>query len=192
MPFLLVLLGLAVWSLGYGVELGSAALPTVIFWDNIAFLGKLLMPPAWFVFALQYTGRARRLTHRWVVLLISLQFLTLLLIWTNGLQGIIFSSRRLDTSASFSALILTYDAGFWTMVFYNYLFLLLGTLLIGLSIQSFMRSVSLYRGQIIALLTRTGKSDFGEGDPSGPARWNQAAAGVTNTRRGKEREQRAV
>src|SRR5262245_19864096 len=108
-PFLLVLLGLTVWSLGYAVELGSAGLPTVIFWANIAWLGKLLMPPAWFIFALQYTGRARWLTHRWVVLLTSLQFLTLLLIWTNGLHGVIFSSSRLDTSASFSALILTYD-----------------------------------------------------------------------------------
>ena len=151
-PFILLLLGLVVWSLGYALELGSVGLPTVLFWDNVAWLGKLLMPPIWFVFALQYTGRGRWLTRRRVVFLAIVQFVNLLLIWTNGMHGLIYSSSRLDSSAPFSALVFTHNVGYWAIVVYNYLFLLLGTLLIGLFIRTLMRSASLYRGQVGALL----------------------------------------
>jgi PAS domain-containing protein len=151
-PFILLLLGLVVWSLGYALELGSVGLPTVLFWDNVAWLGKLLMPPIWFVFALQYTGRGRWLTRRRVVFLAIVQFVNLLLIWTNGMHGLIYTSSRLDSSAPFSALVFTHNVGYWAIVVYNYLFLLLGTLLIGLFIRTLMRSAFLYRGQVGALL----------------------------------------
>ena len=63
------MLGVALWSLGNVVTLGSSDLPTVVFWDNVTWLGTVMAPTAWFVFALQYTGRAQWLTRRVVVLL---------------------------------------------------------------------------------------------------------------------------
>jgi hypothetical protein len=116
--------------------------------DDIVWLGELLVPPAWLAFALQYTDRTRWLTHRLVALLTIIQFVTLVLIWTNGMHSLIYSSVRLDSSAPFSALVYTYDVGYWAIVVYNYLLILLGTLLIGLFIRTLMRSASLYRGQV--------------------------------------------
>src|SRR5947209_11993136 len=152
MPFIVLLLGAAEWSLGYAVELGSPDLPSVIFWNNVEWLGVVLLPPAWLAFALQYTGRARWLTRPMIVLLAIVPLVTLLLIWTNDMHGLIRSNSRLDNSVPFSALVSTNGGWFWVFVMYTYVLLLLGTLLIGSFIRTLMRSASLYRGQAIALL----------------------------------------
>jgi PAS domain S-box-containing protein len=152
LPFIILLLGVAEYSLGYVLELGSPDLPTVIFWNNIEWLGVVLLPPAWLAFALQYTGRTRWLTRRMLVLLAIVPLVTLLLVWTNDIHGLIRSNSRLDSSAPFSALVSTYGAWFWVFVVYAYMLLLLGALLIGSFIRTLMRSASLYRGQAIALL----------------------------------------
>ncbi|TMB84519.1 MAG: PAS domain S-box protein, partial [Chloroflexi bacterium] len=153
--FILLMLGVALWSLGNVVTLGSSDLPTVVFWDNVTWLGTVMAPTAWFVFALQYTGRAQWLTRRVVVLLVVEPLVTLLLAWTNGAHGLITSTLVLDTSASYTAQIVTYGAWFWVNIVYTYLLILLGTLLIGVFIQALIRSASLYRGQVGALLIAT-------------------------------------
>ena len=153
--FILLMLGVALWSVGNVVTLGSSDLPTVVFWDNVTWLGTVMAPTAWFVFALQYTGRTQWLTRRVVVLLGVEPLVTLLLAWTNGAHGLITSSLVLDTSASYTAQIVTYGPWFWVNVVYTYLLILLGTLLIGVFIQMLVRSASLYRGQVGALLIAT-------------------------------------
>src|SRR5690242_16144847 len=105
--FILLMLGVALWSLGNVVTLGSLDLSTVIFWDNVTWLGTVIAPTAWFVFVLQYTGRAQWLTRRLVVLLAVEPHVTLLLAWTNGTHGVITSSLVLDRSTSYTAQIVT-------------------------------------------------------------------------------------
>src|SRR5439155_20079026 len=46
--FILLMLGVALWSLGNVVTLGSSDLPTVVFWDNVTWLGTVMAPTAWF------------------------------------------------------------------------------------------------------------------------------------------------
>ena len=52
-----VLLAAGVWCLAYALELGGAGR---VFWGAIKFVGTTLLPPAWLLFALQYTGRLTR------------------------------------------------------------------------------------------------------------------------------------
>ncbi|MDQ6645381.1 MAG: PAS domain S-box protein, partial [Chloroflexota bacterium] len=151
-PFLVLLLAAAEYSLGYILELGSPDLPTVLLWNNVEWLGVVLLPTTWLIFTLQYTGQARWLTHRMVVLLAIVPLITLLLVWTNTLHGLIRSTSGLDSSAPFSALVGTNGAWFWVFIVYAYLLLLLGALLLGSFIRTLMRSASLYYGQVIALL----------------------------------------
>ncbi len=151
-PFSLLMLSVAQWSLGYALELASPDLATKLFWDNIAWLGAVSAPAAWLTFALQYTGRTGWLTRRNVIILALEPLVTLLLVWTNDLHGLINNSVRLNTSGPFSSLIFTYGAWFWFNIAYSYLLLLLGTLLISSLIQALVRSATLYRGQVGALL----------------------------------------
>jgi PAS domain S-box-containing protein len=151
-PFIVILLAAAVYSLSYMVELGSTDLSAAIFWNNVAWLGSVLLPLAWFAFALHYTGRASWLTRRKVVLLAIVPLVTLLLVWTNTMHGLISSNNSLDSTAPFSALVSTPGAWFWVFLVYAYTLFLLGALVIGSFIRTLMRSASLYHGQVIALL----------------------------------------
>jgi PAS domain S-box-containing protein len=148
-PLVLLMLAVAEWSLGYTLELGSADLPAKIFWARVQYLGIVTVPTVWLAFVLQYIGREKWLARRNVVMLVIEPFVILLLIWTNDVHYLFYSSIRLDTSGSFSVLDLTYGAWFWVNAAYSYLLLLLGTFLL---IQALMRSPHLYRGQAGALL----------------------------------------
>ncbi len=150
--FGLLMLGVAEWSLTYAVELVSPDLPTKLFWDNLTWLGSGIVPAAWLAFALQYTDQGHWLKPRIVVLLAIQPLITQLLVWTNSLHGLISSSMRLVSSASFSVLTFTNGPWFWVTIAYSYLLILLGTLLLGRFIQMHIRSASLFRGQASALL----------------------------------------
>src|SRR5208282_3830723 len=52
-----VLLAAAVWCLAYALQLSGAGR---VLWGAIKFVGTTLLPPAWLIFALQYTGRLTR------------------------------------------------------------------------------------------------------------------------------------
>jgi PAS domain S-box-containing protein len=150
--FSLLMLVVAEYSLAYVLELVSADLPHVLFWDNMEWLGAAWAPTLWLVFVLQYTGRARWLTRRTVALLAIEPLITLLLLWTNQFHGLIEDHIRLDTSGSFAALALTYGVWYWIDIAYSYLLLFVGAILICILILTLMRSTRLYLGQAGALL----------------------------------------
>ena len=150
--FCLLMLAVAEWSLAYALELVSADLPTILFWDNISWLGAAFAPTLWLVFALQYTGRANRLMRRNIAILVVEPLVTLLLAGTNQFHGLIENNIRLDTSGSFAALEMTYGVWYWINIAYSYLLLFVGAILICMLIQSLMRSARLYLGQAGALL----------------------------------------
>lgn len=52
-----VLLAASVWCLAYALELSGAGR---VLWGATKFVGTTLLPPAWLIFALQYTGRLTR------------------------------------------------------------------------------------------------------------------------------------
>ena len=150
--FCLLMLAVAEWSLGYTLELVSPNLPTALFWDNIAWTGAASAPTLWLVFVLQYTGRARWLTHRNMTILVVEPLVTLLLVWTNEFHGLVESNIRWITGDSLSALYMTYGTWYWFNIGYSYLLLFVGAILICMLVQTLMRSSHLYLGQAGALL----------------------------------------
>ncbi len=149
MPFALLMLAVAGWSLGYTLELGGADLPTQVFWAKVEYLGIVVVPTAWLAFVIQYTGRGRWLTSRNVAVLTIEPLVVLLLVWTNEWHGLYWSDIGLDTSGSFPVLNFGRSMLFWVHTAYSYLLLLLGTFLL---VQAFIRSPHLYRGQAGVLL----------------------------------------
>src|SRR5204862_32863 len=45
------------WALAYAVELGSTRLSARLFWGDTKWLGIALLPPAFYAFVMQYSGR---------------------------------------------------------------------------------------------------------------------------------------
>ena len=60
-----VLLAAAVWSLAYALELAAASSSTVReIGGDLQYVGTTVLPPAWLIFALQYTGRVAHVGPR--------------------------------------------------------------------------------------------------------------------------------
>ncbi len=148
----LLMLAGSEYSLGYMLELVSTDLPSKIFWSQTQSFGIVVIPVAWLVFVLQYTGREKWLTRRNLVLLMIVPLATLLLIWTNDIHGLTWSDAVLDTSGPFPMLLLTFEAGYWFYGAYDALLYVLGTILL---LYALLRSPHLYRGQISVLLIGT-------------------------------------
>src|SRR5262245_7599409 len=81
--FVVMMLTVAEWALGYALELGSADLESLVFWARVEYLGIVSGPVAALLLALVYTGREHWLAPRRLALLAIVPILTLLLLWTN-------------------------------------------------------------------------------------------------------------
>lgn len=145
----LLLLAAADWIMGYALELASVDLPAKSFWDKLQFIGICIIPTAWLVYTLQYTGREKWLTRRTLALLSIVPLISLLLVFTNEAHGLIWHHVWLDTDGPFSVKHGTYGVGLWAYVAYSYTLVLVGTFLL---VQALVRSGHLYRWQASALL----------------------------------------
>jgi PAS domain S-box-containing protein len=93
--FVCLCLSLALWAAGSALENAQIDLSAAVFWAKFKYFGLVLTPPAWLVFALQYTGRIVRLTRRDIALLSIFPLATLLLVWTTELHRLYWSSYRI-------------------------------------------------------------------------------------------------
>ncbi len=146
LPFALLSLAVAHWCLGNALELAGADLTTKVLMSKIEWIGIVLMPLGWLVFALQYIGQDRWLTRRNLLLLALVPSATLLLLWFK--EDLIWA--ELDPNVIVGqGLGPAYTAAFWVYTLYNYGLLVAGTVLL---FRTLLRSPRLYRGQIVALL----------------------------------------
>ncbi len=66
---IVLLAGIADWSLFYALEMAAPSLADKLFWANLEYLGIATIPAAWLVFALQYTGHRKWVSPTFVLLL---------------------------------------------------------------------------------------------------------------------------
>lgn len=52
------------WGLAYALELAATRLPVRLFWGDAKWLGIALLPPAFYAFVMQYTGRPQWVNRR--------------------------------------------------------------------------------------------------------------------------------
>ncbi len=145
----LLMTALAWWSFGYALELSAATFDWELLWTNVQYLGIVLSPAAWLLFAVDYSGRRRRLTRRSLVLLAIEPVLALVLVWTNSAHHLVWRSVELVNTAGFNALSRTYGIAFWIHTAYSYALLLTGAVLL---LGYLLRSPRLFRGQFVAAL----------------------------------------
>ena len=142
-------LAVMVWSLGYALELGGANLATKLFWGKVQYIGIVTAPLFWFIFAYNHASRDQRMSH-WAMLLASIiPFITLALVFTTDLHGLVWQEIGLRTTANFSLLRVTYGPWFWIHSVYSYTLLLAGAFFI---VRSVRHMWGPYRGQAVALL----------------------------------------
>ena len=148
-PAVWLMLAVVVISVGYVLEYTSTTLYGKFLATNLQYVGIVSLPVMWFAFSLGYTGHAKWLTRRNLLLLAIVPSITLILAWTNGIDGLMWHNRHLETSGPFLIIAKTYGPWFWVHTSYLYLLILPGAFLL---LQRLFRPPRLYRKQSIALL----------------------------------------
>ncbi|MFZ5881667.1 MAG: histidine kinase N-terminal 7TM domain-containing protein [Chloroflexota bacterium] len=128
--FSLAMLAVMVWSLGNALELGANNLALKVFWLQFEYIGILLLPAAWLVFALQFTGHGHWVSRRLLLLLAVEPILIFSLFLTSQ-----FHTLYLDLGVRPGlAIPLEWEISrglfFWINIAYSYCLFLLGGILL--------------------------------------------------------------
>jgi PAS domain S-box-containing protein len=143
------LLGITIWTLGYGVATGVHDLGARLFWAKFQHLGIAITPVALIAFVLHYTNRTQWLTWRRLPLLAIVPFFGVVLAWTNELHGLIWAHVDLVIEDSVAFLRIQYGPYLWFYAAYNYLLVLASVIVF---LQTYLRSSHLQRRQSAVML----------------------------------------
>lgn len=143
--FLVLALAAATWALGYLGEITAADMATKIVWGKAQYIGIVLLPYGWLTLSLQVTDQGRWFRPRWHGLLLVIPVLTVILVWTTELHGLVWRTITLDATGPFPALSFTYGTFFWVNWVSAQIQLLAGTVLL---IRRLWALPNLYRWQL--------------------------------------------
>ncbi len=143
----LLLASATVWAGFYAFQAGYPS-PT-LFWGNFYFIGIAIVPVAWVLFCLQYSGYERLVTRRNVALLCIIPIITLLSYWTNDFHYLFRSRITIQQETGYIRVISQNGYFYWQHLVYSYLVIVIGLILLVRAIVSYP---SLYKGQAGALL----------------------------------------
>lgn len=142
----------AVWAFCTALELSSADLPTQMLAILLEYPAMALIPVGWLLFAFEYTGRDDWITKKTVVLLCIIPAITILMVATNGIHHLFYSTVTESVIGRLSFHLVSYGPAFWIHALYSYSLVALTILLI---LQRFLFSSPVYRGQVITILVAT-------------------------------------
>lgn len=145
-PLAVVLVAAAWWGLAGAVELSVGDPATRVLWGDLKYVGIVLLPPAWLLFVLLFTGRQAWVTRRTVSLL-ALEPLLVLLVLSVPTTHDLF--RYLPASEVGNPLpVVAVGPLFWVHAVYAYLVILVATVLF---IRGLLRTSRVYRRLSLAL-----------------------------------------
>lgn len=144
-----LMVSLAVWGFGAGMDAASTSLDMHILWSKIQYLGVTTSPIFLLVFALRLTRRDRLITPRNLLLLSIIPFAVLVLAWTNEWHNLVWPSFTPSPNPGETLIIYGHGPAVWVLVVYSYLLLLASTLLL---LQAAYCWRHIYRRQAILLL----------------------------------------
>jgi hypothetical protein len=150
--FIVLMASLAIWSLAAFMEHAALELSGKVFWIYFSYLGIAVMPVAWLVFCLRYTGHERWVRPRNVLLLSIIPAATIAIVWTNGLHHLMWQDIWLNTSIYPPIDMVSHGGWFWIHAIYSYTLILLGEL----SLLGMLRhTTGIYHHQLSVMLLAT-------------------------------------
>ena len=147
-PLVWLLVGQSWWSTCILFTLSADAVGEKLLWTKLGWIGVMIVPVAWLLFALEYTGRDERITRRSVVALSVVPALTVLIALTAPFHDLLYV-RAIDRAGD--GLVLIEQGGVWYVVaaVYTYLLGVVGILPI---VEVLSSRAAAFRGQSTALV----------------------------------------
>ncbi|MDT3434484.1 histidine kinase N-terminal 7TM domain-containing protein [Haloarcula sp. 1CSR25-25] len=149
-PLAVFVVAASLWAVTYGIQLAVPGLSTMERLLQFQVTLSVIIPVAWLVTVIEYTGHPRWLTRRRTALLLVEPAVFVTLVWSNRAHGLIWSgSSTRHVSASSVTLVPTYELVYWGHLSYILLLILAGGVLL---LRMLFRSNQVFRGQGLALL----------------------------------------
>ncbi|MBI4311318.1 MAG: PAS domain-containing protein [Chloroflexi bacterium] len=137
------------WSIAYVAELMSPDLASKMLFAKLQYLAIVALPAAWLALVLEYTDQDRWMTAGSVAIVAALPAVTLILVWTTEIHGLMWQTYILDRSGPFPALSVTYGPWFWVHTAFSYTLIGLGILVL---VRATRNTTHLSRAQVSVLL----------------------------------------
>lgn len=122
--YVFVLAGIVVWALSYGFSLFVADPEMHTMLLSVSWVVKGIIPLAWLVFALEYTGRGEYISRGRIALLGVIPTFSVLLMLTNDLHGLAW--RNFEVGVMNGLAVATFDFGPIALLAVGYAYLLIG------------------------------------------------------------------
>ncbi|MBL6983395.1 MAG: PAS domain S-box protein [Anaerolineales bacterium] len=141
---------IAIFSGGYGMELGQTTFEGIYFWQKVGFIGGVASPVFLLLLIIAYNGPERWLTGVNHLLLMAIPAVSIGFAWTNQYHGLIWDNPRLVQAGTL--LLFDYDPGWWhqwvTMIYT----LIMVILSVAVLLFSFFRREGAFRKQVLLIL----------------------------------------
>ncbi|WP_275552437.1 histidine kinase N-terminal 7TM domain-containing protein, partial [Halorubrum sp. SD626R] len=147
-PLVWLLGGQSVWATCIIFSLSAESVSGTLTWTKLGWIGVMIVPVAWILFALEYTGRDQYITRRNVALLSVVPVLTVCLAVTEQYHGLLYV-RAAGVTAD--GAVVAEQGGVWYGVAAAYTYLL-GVLGIVPILGLVSSRATAFRGQSAALL----------------------------------------
>mgnify|MGYP000681130185 FL=1 len=149
-PLAVFVVAASLWAVTYGIELAVPGLATMERLVQVQLTLSVIIPVAWLVTVIEYTGHPHWLTQRRTALLLIEPAVFVTLVWSNHAHELIWSGRGTQyVSASSVTLVPAYEVVYWGHMSYILLLILAGGVLL---LRMLFRSNQVFQGQGLALL----------------------------------------
>ena len=139
----------SLWSIANSLEVSATTLEHMLFWANVQYFAYTLAPVAWIVMVFQFSGRAHWVSKRNIILVLIIPTVTLFLVWTDSIHGLVRNNIRLDTSGVFPVIAKEYGPWFWVHFGQSYFLNFLSAYLL---LKTIVQKNMAYRTQSVYLL----------------------------------------
>jgi diguanylate cyclase (GGDEF)-like protein/PAS domain S-box-containing protein len=144
-PLFWLLAVTTIWSFCYGVEVSSIDLTQMKILNSFGYIGIAIIPVLWLIFAARYCGKDHWLTFYNTILLFIIPIFTIIMVATNDLHHLFYSTDELGSLGIYHFQILAYGPYWLIHACYSYLALVWGLVLF---IRRFFQVPRAQRGHI--------------------------------------------
>ena len=147
-----LLVGQVWWTTFLVFELEAPTLAAKSLWYDVQWAGVVVIPVGWLLFALEYTGRERYVTPRFVAALFVAPAVTVAVVALGDPWGLVVADREVASTAVGSFLRVDTGPWYYAIAGYTYLLGLFGSVPI---LQLVRDDARPFRGQSAALIVGT-------------------------------------
>ena len=148
-PLAAFVIASSLWAVAHGLELAVPDLETMVRLLQVQLTLSVIVPIAWVVTVIEYTGHPTWLTRRRVALLLVEPAVFVTLVWSNEAHELVWSGIETAIIGQVSTLIPVWGVARWGNLAYILLLVLAGGALL---VRMTFRTNDLFRAQGVALL----------------------------------------